>query len=104
MLNTVCNTLQAQLRGQIGDYQDSDEGALAKGLEAFDTINRVLEDRETLSSPTEVTEQLMVSPEAPGSELAPPPQPPVSAALPQRTAPQADLLTPGAVDRPLMDF
>ena len=27
----------------IGDYQDPDEGALATGLEAFDTLNNVLE-------------------------------------------------------------
>jgi len=43
--------VQAQLRGSIGDYQDSDEDALAKGLEAFETINRVLEDHEEATSP-----------------------------------------------------
>ena len=43
--------MQAQLRGSIGDYQDSDEDALAKGLEAFETINRVLEDHEEATSP-----------------------------------------------------
>ena len=39
------------MRGSIGDYQDSDEDALAKGLEAFETINRVLEDHEEATSP-----------------------------------------------------
>lgn len=44
--------MQAQLRGLIGDYQDPDEGALAAGLEAFDTLNNVLEEHtETAASP-----------------------------------------------------
>ena len=42
---------QAQLRGLIGDYQDSDEDALAKGLEAFETVNRVVDDHEEATSP-----------------------------------------------------
>ena len=42
---------QAQLRGLIGDYQDSDEDALAKGLEAFETINRVVDEHEEATSP-----------------------------------------------------
>jgi uncharacterized phage infection (PIP) family protein YhgE len=45
-------TIQAQLRGLIGDYQDPDEGALAAGLEAFDTLNNVLEEHtESATSP-----------------------------------------------------
>ena len=42
---------QAQLRGLIGDYQDSDEDALVKGLEAFETVNRVLEEHAEATSP-----------------------------------------------------
>lgn len=38
-------TIQAQLRGLIGDYSDPDEGALAAGLESYDMLNNVLEEQ-----------------------------------------------------------
>ena len=50
LMKRACVT-QAQLRGLVGDYQDSDEDALAKGLEAFETINRVVEEHEDATSP-----------------------------------------------------
>lgn len=43
---------QAQLRGLIGDYQDSDEGALEAGLKSFDVLNNVLEEHSN-PTPTE---------------------------------------------------
>jgi hypothetical protein len=38
--------VQAQLRGLIGDYNDNNEEVLAGGLDAFDTLNRCLEEYE----------------------------------------------------------
>ena len=46
VLRPCCDLPQAQLRGLIGDYKDTDEGALATGLEAFDMLNNVLEEHQ----------------------------------------------------------
>ena len=91
----------ADLKLRIGNC---DEGALAKGLEAFDTINRVIEEHVLAGSATAAAASAV-------EEVADaPPQPPapvlvVAPPLPPRAAAPADLLTPGAShDAPLMDF
>lgn len=43
-LREKAQQLQAQLRGLIGDYQDSDEESLEAGLKALSVLNNVLEE------------------------------------------------------------
>mmetsp|Transcript_6485 Transcript_6485/g.18689 ORF Transcript_6485/g.18689 Transcript_6485/m.18689 type:complete len:248 (-) Transcript_6485:98-841(-) len=98
--------LQAQLRGLIGDYQDSDEGALEAGLKSFDVLNNVLEEHSN-PTPTEGFEsgapETVPASVPPRAAVASAPQSAAAPAAPHM--PPKNLLDPVPADeKPLMEF
>lgn len=71
--------VQAQLRGMIGDYHDSDEEALAGGLEVYDLLTNTLTEYSG-KAPAQPATELPTSSRPstttsyPTPQLAPPPE------------------------------
>lgn len=65
--------LQAQLRGMIGDYSGSDEGVMARALEAFETLSNTLEEYHKGTGKSPAASQQQTSSSMQPARLQPPP-------------------------------
>ena len=86
------------MRGLIGDFTDDDESVLANALEAFDVLNRSLEEYESVKSPTanagakKQTEPALTLAAPPGHSSAPSATPaPAAAQAEEEEAPLIEL-------------
>lgn len=64
---------QAQLRGMIGDYSGSDEGVMARALEAFETLSNTLEEYHKGTGKSPAASQQQTSSSMQPARLQPPP-------------------------------
>ncbi|KAK9804960.1 hypothetical protein WJX73_003788 [Symbiochloris irregularis] len=102
--------LQAQLRGMIGDYHDSDEEALAGGLEVYDLLTNTLEEYSGKSAaphPASGAPSSSVPTSSGGAvpQLRPPPDNPFQAGSdPLRLGQTAPGQKPKGEEAPLISF